>query len=75
VILLDVPVEAVDVAGVRMSPAALLPLLDTHATLHLLLEPATDDGVTVTVGANLGDLYHAIVAPRSETVPEGGAGG
>lgn len=62
VILLDVPVEPVEVApGVKMSPAALLPLLDANATLHLLLEPATDDGVTVTVGANLGDLYRAIV--------------
>jgi len=63
VILLDVPVEPVEVAnaeGVEMSPAALLPLLDANAKLHLLLEPPTDDGVKVTVGANLADLYRAM---------------
>ncbi len=81
VVLLDVPVEPVEVApGVKMSPAALLPLLDANAILHLLLEPATDDGVTVTVGANLGDLYRAMVGlelPESlaTTGPEAGGGG
>jgi len=62
VVLLDVPLAAVEIApGIEMSPAALLPLLDTNATLHLLLEPVTDDGVTITIGATLGDLYQAIV--------------
>ncbi len=63
VILLDVPTEPVEVvAGAdKMSPAALLPLLDAHAKLHLLLEPASADNVEVTVGADLGDLYRAMI--------------
>ena len=63
VILLDVPTEPVEVvAGAdKMSPAALLPLLDAHAKLHLLLEPASADDVEVTVGADLGDLYRAMI--------------
>lgn len=68
VVLLEVPVAPVEIAnGIRMSPAALLPLLDAdaEAQLYLLLEPAQDDGVQVTVGADLGDLYRAITAYRS----------
>ena len=65
VILLEVPVAPVEIApGIRMSPAALLPLLDAKAELYLLLEPVQDDGVRVTVGAELGDLYRAMTAYR-----------
>lgn len=75
VILLDVPVEPVEVApGVQMSPAALLPLLDARAQLHLLLEPAADDGVRVRAGAVLGDLYRAITQAE-EQPPAASAGG
>jgi Flp pilus assembly protein CpaB len=75
VILLDVPVEPVEIApGVRMSPAALLPLLDNRAKLHLLLEPQNDDGVKVTVGASLGDLYRAML-PASSSLPVAPVGG
>lgn len=68
VVLLEVPVAPVEIAnGIQMSPATLLPLLDaaTEAQLYLLLEPAQDDGVRVTVGAELGDLYRAMTAYRS----------
>lgn len=70
VILLDVPLEPVEVAdGVEVSPAALLALLDAKARIHLLLEPAAGDNVEVTVGAELGDLYRAIVGwDKSEPV-------
>jgi Flp pilus assembly protein CpaB len=62
VILLDVPTEEVEIAGgLTASPAALLPLLDAHAELHLLLEPVEGDGAQVTVGAELGDLYRAMI--------------
>jgi hypothetical protein len=62
VILLDVPIAAVEIVeGLEMSPAALLPLLDKYADLHLILEPMEGDGVTIEVGAELGDLYRAIV--------------
>jgi len=75
VILLDVPVEPVEIAqGVRMSPAALLPLLDNRAKLHLLLEPQKDDGVRITVGASLGDLYRAML-PASSSLPAVPSGG
>jgi len=71
VVLLDVTTASVDVAGgVEMSPAALLPLLDTYANLHLLLEPTTGDEATITVGADLGSLYRAMVgwtAPITDT--------
>jgi Flp pilus assembly protein CpaB len=65
VVLLEVPVNPVEINGTKVSPAALLPLLDAEAKLHLLLEPATDDGVRVTVGAELGDLYRAMTAYRT----------
>jgi Flp pilus assembly protein CpaB len=65
VVLLEVPVNPVEINGTKVSPAALLPLLDAKAKLHLLLEPATDDGVRVTVGAELGDLYRAMTAYRT----------
>lgn len=72
VILLDVPTEPVEVLeDVEMSPAALLPLLDAEAELHLLLEPMESDGVVVEAGANLGDLYRAMIGwnePLTETV-------
>jgi len=71
VILLDAPVYPVEIAdGVEASPAALLPLLDAYAHLHLLLEPADDDGVTISVGAELGDLYRAIVGWEKPAVAE-----
>lgn len=66
VVLLEVPVAPVEIApGILMSPVALLPLLDARADLYLLLEPAQSDGVQVTVGAELGDLFRAITAYRS----------
>jgi hypothetical protein len=65
VVLLEVPVNPVEIGDTKVSPAALLPLLDAEAKLHLLLEPATDDGVRVTVGAELGDLYRAMTAYRT----------
>jgi Flp pilus assembly protein CpaB len=62
VILLDIPTAPVEVCeGVEMSPAALLPLLDAKAELHLLLEPMEGDRIDVEVGANLGDLYRAMI--------------
>jgi Flp pilus assembly protein CpaB len=62
VILLDVPTEPVEIAeGLEMSPAALLPLLDAHAELHLILEPVESDGVQIEVGAELGDLYRGMI--------------
>lgn len=70
VVLLEVPVDPVEVApGIRVSPVALLPLLDTKASLFLVLEPVQDDGVRVTVGAELGDLYRAMTAYRSPGLP------
>jgi Flp pilus assembly protein CpaB len=74
VILLDVPTEPVEIsAGLEMSPAALLPLLDAHAELHLILEPVESDGVQIEVGAELGDLYRGMIgwgatAPLTSTV-------
>lgn len=67
VVLLEVPVAPVEIApGIWMSPATLLPLLDANdkTQLYLILEPARDDGVRVTVGAELGDLYRAMTAYR-----------
>ena len=62
VILLDVPTEPVEISeGLEMSPAALLPLLDAHAELHLILEPVESDGVQIEVGAELGDLYRGMI--------------
>jgi Flp pilus assembly protein CpaB len=62
VILLDVPTKPVEIAsGLEMSPAALLPLLDAHAELHLVLEPVESDGVQIEVGAELGDLYRGMI--------------
>jgi Flp pilus assembly protein CpaB len=61
VILLDVPTEPVDVAGIRISPVTLLPLLDAKAQIYLVMEPVQDDGIRVTTGANLGELYRSIL--------------
>jgi len=61
VILLDVPVEPVEVAGIRISPVTLLPLLDARAQIYLVMEPVQDDGIRVTTGANLGELYRSIL--------------
>ena len=74
VILLDVPTEPVEIGGVEgleMSPAALLPLLDTHAKLHLILEPVGDDDVEILASAELGDLYRAMIGwsePHTSTL-------
>jgi Flp pilus assembly protein CpaB len=74
VILLDVPTDPVEISDgaagtpIEMSPAALLPLLDAHAELHLILEPAESDGVQIEVGAELGDLYRGMIGWGS-TVP------
>ena len=61
VILLDVPTEPVEVAGIRISPVTLLPLLDARAQIYLVMEPVQDDGIRVTTGANLGELYRSIL--------------
>lgn len=74
VVLLDVPTDPVEIAGVaglEMSPAALLPLLDAHARIHLILEPTDGDGAEIEVGAELGDLYRAMIGlaePVTSTV-------
>jgi Flp pilus assembly protein CpaB len=68
VILLDVPTDPVEIAeGLEMSPAALLPLLDAHAELHLILEPVESDGVQIEVGAELGDLYRGMIGWNATT--------
>lgn len=61
VILLDVPVEPVEIAGVRTSLATLFPALDAKARMYLLLEPVEEDGIRITTGTNLGELYRAIL--------------
>lgn len=65
VILLDVPVKPVEVAGMQISPATLLPLLDAKAQMYLLLEPVEEDGIRVTTGTNLGELYQSILNARA----------
>jgi len=71
VVLLDVPVEPVEIAdGVTISPAALLPLLDAKARVHLLLEPVEDDHTQIEVGAELGDLYRAMIGWVSQPVTD-----
>ncbi|MGC8946364.1 MAG: Flp pilus assembly protein CpaB [Anaerolineae bacterium] len=69
VILLDVPVEPVEVAGVQVSPATLLPLLDAKSQIYLLLEPVQDDGIRITTGTNLGELYQAVLESTHASPP------
>lgn len=69
VILLDVPVEPIEVAGVQTSLATLLPLLDAKAQMYLLLEPVQEDGIRVTTGTNLGELYQAILKSAQAPIP------
>lgn len=61
VILLDVPVEPVEIAGVQTSLATLLPTLDAKAQMYLLLNPVEEDGIRITTSTNLGELYQAIL--------------
>ena len=63
VILLEAPVTPVEIAaGLVVSPAELLALLNQTAVIHLALEPA--DGLTIRVEAvpavDLAELYQAI---------------
>jgi len=65
VILLDVPTEPVTIEqDLAVSPAALLPLLDARAEMHLLLEPSADDDLSIDVKADLGALYRAMIGWR-----------
>ena len=60
VVLLDVPMEPVEVApGLKVSPVELLPLLDATARIHLVWEPADADYSIATVGVDLADLVEA----------------
>lgn len=69
VILLDVPLEPIEVAGIRTSLATLLPLLDAKAKMYLLLEPVQEDNIRVATGTNLGELYQAILKSAIPPVP------
>jgi hypothetical protein len=73
VILLSVPTDPVpisDETDIEASPAALLPLLDAEAQLHLILEPSGGDGVQIKTGANLGDLYHEMMGWTTEPMTD-----
>ncbi len=60
VVLLDVPMEPVEVApGLKVSPVELLPLLDATARIHLVWEPEDADYSIATVGVDLADLVEA----------------
>ena len=57
VIVLDVPVEPVNLAGMMVSPAALITMLDQYGTIAIWLEPAAGLVLKDTLTLNLADFY------------------
>ncbi len=69
VIVLDVPVEPVEVAGMMVSPAALITMLDQYGTLTVWLEPAAGLDLKNTLTLNLADLYTKLNDDSQDVLP------